>query len=159
MLPNSDSSSIHLPNDWVVQANIKELMYQLSSLQYRCRDGANFSQRHRNNLCMHELYKLFDWEVYRAEQTQSISMSIVEQNLHQKHKDAHDKSTNTQHQLGLDGTIETLFPDPQYTIENTMPLCDTPRLDLYFTPSELITLSLLQISCVHNDPHADIYFV
>ena len=56
--------SFPLPNEWVVKTNIKELLHQLSSIQYRCRDGENFSQRHRNNLCMDKLSKLFDWQVY-----------------------------------------------------------------------------------------------
>ena len=52
--------SFPLPNEWMVKANVKELLHQLSSIQYRCRDGENFSQHHRNNLCMDKLYKLFD---------------------------------------------------------------------------------------------------
>ena len=53
-----------LPNRWTVDVNVKELLQQLSSILYRCRDGANFSKRNRNNLTFDELYKLFDWDVY-----------------------------------------------------------------------------------------------
>ena len=53
-----------LPNWWTVDANVKELLHQLSLILYRCRDGANCSKRNRNNLAFDELYKLFDWDVY-----------------------------------------------------------------------------------------------
>ena len=142
--------SFPLPNEWVVKANVKELLHQLSSIQYRCRDGENFSQHRRNNLCMDELYKLFDWQVYEFEQTQSTATSILERNLHQKHKEAHDTSSITHKLLGKDGEIETLFPDPHYTVETHMPLASMPRLDLYFTPSEFLTLSLLLTMCVEH---------
>ena len=99
---------------------------------------------------MDELYKLFDWHVYQSEQTQSMAMSILERNLHQEHKEDHDTSINTHKLLGKDGTIETLFPDPHYTIKTHMPLSNTPRLDLYFTPSELLTRSLLLTACVEH---------
>ena len=139
-----------LLSEWVVKANVKELLHQLSSIQYRCRDGENFSQRCRNNLCMDELYKLFDWQVYEFEQTQSTATSILERNLHQKHKEAHDTSSIAHKLVGKDGEIETLFPDPHYTVETHMPLASTPRLDLYFTLSELLTLSLLLTACVEH---------
>ena len=57
-----------LPDQWTVNANVKELLHQLSSILYRCKDGANFSKRNRNNLSFDELYKLFDWDVYRCAQ-------------------------------------------------------------------------------------------
>ena len=123
-------------------------MHQLSSIQYRCRDGSNFSHRLRNNLCMQELYKLFNWHVFQAEQAQATATSVLERQLHQTHKDLHITSTDTHKLLGKDGTIETLFPDPHYTIENHMLLVSTHRLDLYFTTSELVTLSLLLTACV-----------
>ena len=67
-----------------MQANVKELLHQLSSIQYRCRDGATFSKRHRNNLNYDELYKLFDWDLYQCDQCQSTSMSILERNFASK---------------------------------------------------------------------------
>ena len=94
---------------------------------------------------MQEFYKLFDWQ---AEQAQATAMSVLERQLHQTHRDLHIDSTDTHKLLGKDGTIETLFPDPHYTTEKHMPLVSTPRLDLYFTPSELMTLSLLLTACV-----------
>ena len=97
---------------------------------------------------MQELYKLFDWHVFQAEQAQATATSVLERQLHQTDKDLHITSTDTHKLLGKDGTIETLFPEPHYTIENYMLLVSTPRLDLYFTPSELVTLSLLLTACV-----------
>ena len=121
-----DDPPIHLPNQWTVKANVRELMHQLSSIQYQCRDGSNFSQHLRNNLCMQELYKLFDWHIFQAEQAQVMATSVLERQLHQTHKDLHITSTDTHKLLGKDGMIETLFPDLHYTIENHMQLVSTP---------------------------------
>ena len=93
-------------------------------------------------------FKLFNWHIFQAEQAQVTATSVLERQLHQTHKDLHIASTDTHKLLGKDSTIETLFPDPHYTIENHMPLVSIPRLDLYFTPSELVTLSLLLTACV-----------
>ena len=139
-----------LPDQWTVNANVKELLHQLSSILYRCRDGANFSKRNRNNLSFDELYKLFDWDVYRCEQHQCTSMSVLERNLHQKHKDTYSQHTQTHKSISKDGVVETLFPDPHYTAETHMPLLTTPQLDLYFTQSELTTVSLLLTACVEH---------
>ena len=46
--------------------------------------------------------------------------------------------------------VETLFPDPHYTAETHMPLSTTPQLDLYFTQSELTTVSLLLTACIEH---------
>ena len=59
-----ETTMMDLPDQWTVNANVTELLHQLSSILYRCRDGANFSKRNRNNLSFDELYKLFDWDVY-----------------------------------------------------------------------------------------------
>ena len=156
-----------LPNRWTVDANVKELLHQLSLILYRCRDSANFSKRNRNNLTFDELYKLFDWDVYRCEQHQCTSTSILERNnkkrshtqldsrkqvinLHQKHKDTYSLHTQMHKSIGKDGVVETLFPDPHYTAETHVPLSTTPRLDLYFTQSELTTVSLLLTACIEH---------
>ena len=97
---------------------------------------------------MQELYKLFDWHVFQSKRAQATATSVLERQLHQTHKDLHIASTDTHKLLGKDSTIETLFPDLYYTIENHILLVSTPRLDLYFTPSELVTLSLLLTACV-----------
>ena len=59
-----ETTNMDLPDQWTVDANVKELLHQLGLILYRCRDGANFSKRNRNNLTFDELYKLFDWDVY-----------------------------------------------------------------------------------------------
>ena len=145
-----ETTMMDLPNWWTVDANVEELLHQLSSILYRCRDSANFSKRNRNNLTFDELYKLFDWDVYRCEQHQCMSTSVLERNLHQKHKDKYSLHTQTHKSIGKDGVVETLFPDPHYTTETHMPLSTTPRLDLYFTQSELTTVSLLLTACVEH---------
>ena len=68
-------------------------------------------------------------------------MSILERNLHQKHKDTYSQHIQTHKSIGKEGVVETLFPDPHYTTETHMPLSTTPQLDLYFTQSELTTVS------------------
>ena len=59
-----ETTTMDLPDQWTVNANVKELLHQLSLILYRCRDCANFSKRNRNNLSFDELYKLFNWDVY-----------------------------------------------------------------------------------------------
>ena len=145
-----ETTTMDLPDQWTVNANVKELLHQLSSVLYRCRDGASFSKKNRNNLSFDELYKLFDWDVYRCEQHQCTSTSILERNLHQKHKDTYSQHTQMHKSIGKDGVVETLFPDPHYTAETHMPLSTTPRLDLYFTQSELTAVSLLLTACVEH---------
>ena len=145
-----ETTTMDLPDQWTVNANVKELLHQLSSILYRCRDGANFSKRNRHNLSFDELYKLFNWDVYRCEQYQCTSMSVLERNLHQKHKDIYSQHTQMHKSIGKDGVVETLFPDPHYTSETHMPLSTTPRLDLYFTQSELTTVSLLLTACIEH---------
>ena len=145
-----ETTMMDLPDQWTVNANVKELLHQLSSILYRCRDGANFSKRNRNNLSFNKLYKLFDWDVYQCEQHQCTSMSVLERNLHQKHKDTYSQHTQTHKSIGKDGVVETLFPDPHYTAETHMPLSTTPQLDLYFTQSKLTTVSLLLTACVEH---------
>ena len=130
-----------LPNQWTVNANVKELLHQLSSILYRCRDGANFSKRNRNNLSFDELYKLFDWDVYRCEQHQCKSTSILERNLHQKHKDTNSQHTQMHKSIGKDSVSR-----PTLYRRNPHAFITTPRLDLYFTQSELTTVSLLLLT-------------
>ena len=96
LLPD-DPPPIRLPNRWTVKANVRELMHQLSSIQYRCRDSSNFSQHLRNNLCMQELYKLFDWHVFQAEQAQAMATSVLERQLHpDTQRSSHRQHRHTQ---------------------------------------------------------------
>ena len=133
-------TSIHLPDNWCVRLNVRELIHQLCSIQYRCQSGSCFSQCHRNNMCLYEMYKLFSWSVYEIEQTQILQTSIKERHLNSVHMDKHIDSSSSHKFLSSDDVIETLFPDPSYTIEKHMPLSTMPRLDLYFTNSELVML-------------------
>ena len=145
-----ETTMMDLPDQWTVDANVKDLLHQLSSILYRCRNGANFSKRNRNNLTFDELYKLFDWDMYRCEQHQCTSTSVLERNLHQKHKVMYSLHTQMHKSISKDDVVEMLFPDPHYTAETHMPLLTTPRQDLYFTQSELTTVSLLLTACVEH---------
>ena len=58
--------------------------------------------------------------------------------------------TQTHKSIGKDGVVETLFPDPHYTAETHMPLSTNPRLDVYFTQSELATVSLLLAAWIEH---------
>ena len=85
------------------------------------------------------------------EQNQMLDTSIVERNLNQQHKDLHKDSSQCKKALSKDGSeviIQISPPDPSYMIETHMPLSKTPRLDLYFTNSELTTISLLAMACI-----------
>ena len=146
--------SLLLPNEvmaggqdqWCAWMNVQELCHQLCSIQFRCRDGSCFSQRNQNSICWSELYKLFDWEVYMMEQM--LDTSIMEQNLNQQHKGLHEDSSRCKKALSSEGIIQIFPPGPSYMIEMHMPLSKTPRLDLYFTNSELTTVSLLAMACI-----------
>ena len=140
--------SIHLPDNWCMHLNVHELIHQLCSIQYRCRNGSCFSQCHRNNMCLKEIYKLFDWPMYKIEQTQMLQTSIKERHLNAVHSDKHVDSSSAHKFLSSDGVIETLFPYLSYMIERHMLLGTTPQLDLYLTNSELVTLSLLSMACI-----------
>ena len=151
--PNNKAAAVG-QQQWCTRMNIQELCHQLCSIQFRCHDGSCFSQRNRNSICWSELYKLFDWDVHAMEQKQILDMSIMEQNLNQQHKDLHKDSSQYKKVLssgsddGEEGIIQIFPPNPSYMIEMHMPLSKTPRLDLYFTNSELTTISLLATACI-----------
>ena len=50
---------------------------------------------------MQELYKLFDWDVFQAEQAQAMAMPVLERQLLQTHRGFHIASTDTHKLLGL----------------------------------------------------------
>ena len=77
-----------------------------------------------------------------------LQTSIKERHLNSVHMDKHMDSSSSHKFLSSDNVVETLFPDPSYTIEKHMPLSTMPQLDLYFTNSELVMLSLLSTACI-----------
>ena len=50
---------------WHVRVNAREFCQQLLFIQYRVRSGDRFDQRQRNELCLTNLYRLFDWDTYK----------------------------------------------------------------------------------------------
>ena len=75
-----------------------------------------------------------------------------ERNLNLLHKESHldahqTKKAISNHEAGM---VQILPPplNPSYMREKHMPLSKTPRLDLYFTHSELTTFSLLAMACM-----------
>ena len=96
--------------------NVRELIHQLCSIQYSCRNGSCFSQCHRNNVCLDKMYKLFDWSMYEIEQTQMLQTSIKERYLNSVHRDKHVDSSSASKFLSSNSVVETLFPDPSYMI-------------------------------------------
>ena len=66
--------------------NVKEFLYQLSSISFRVNCGLSFNVHHRNHFSHNQLFKIFDWSVYSEEQSCVLSVSIKEREL--------NKSTN-----------------------------------------------------------------
>ena len=77
-------------------------------------------------MCLKEMYKLFNWSMYKIEQTQMLQTSIKERYLNAMHRDKHVDSSSAHKFLSSDGVVETLFPDPSYMIERHMPLSMMP---------------------------------
>ena len=67
---------------WHVRVNAQEFCQQLLSIQYRVRSGDRFDQRQRNELCLTNLYRLFDWDTYKEDIANVIKISVHERKLH-----------------------------------------------------------------------------
>ena len=61
---------------WHVRVNAREFCQQLLSIQYRVRSGDRFDQRQRNELCLTNLYRLFDWDTYKEDIANVIKISV-----------------------------------------------------------------------------------
>ena len=115
-----------LPFQWCVQINMQELHHQVCFIQYRCQDDACFSQCHHNNMCLQELYELFDWSIYESEQKQMLCMSVQERNLSLLHNESHLDACQTKKAISNHKVrMVQIFPPPPYTIEKHMPLSKT----------------------------------
>ena len=66
---------------WHVRVNAREFCQQLLSIQYRVRSGDRFDQRQRNELCLTNLYRLFDWDTYKEDIANVIKISVHERKL------------------------------------------------------------------------------
>ena len=66
---------------WHIRVNAREFCQQLLSIQYRVRSGDRFDQRQRNDLCLMNLYRLFDWDTYKEDIANIIKISVHERKL------------------------------------------------------------------------------
>ena len=113
---------------WFVSVNAREFIHQLCSISFRVNSGLNFSQHHRNNLSYNELFKIFDWGVYK-EQNQIITVSISERELNKKHKQKCEESSQariTFNPNDVTTTSVTAREETKYAIEKCMPLKKLP---------------------------------
>ena len=69
---------------WHVRVNAREFCQQLLSIQYRVRSGDRSNQRQRNELCLTNLYRLFDWDTYKEDIANVIKISVHERKLHRR---------------------------------------------------------------------------
>ena len=67
---------------WHIRVNAREFCQQLLSIQYRVRSGDRFDQRQCNDLCLTNLYRLFDWDTYKEDIANVIKISVHERKLH-----------------------------------------------------------------------------
>ena len=66
---------------WHVRVNAREFCQQLLSIQYRVHSGDRFDQRQRNDLCLTNVYRLFDWDTYKEDIANVIKISVHEKKL------------------------------------------------------------------------------
>ena len=147
MILPGEKDGVAWKHRWYARVNVRELCHQLCSIQFRCRDGSCFSQHHRNNIRFNKLYKLLNWCAYEEEQDMMLRTSNEERKLNSSHKENHEQSIQSKRALTNEGIVQ-IYPETQYPIERNMPLSKTLRLDLYFSNSELTTLSLLNVACL-----------
>ena len=102
----------------------------------------------RNNLCIGELSKQFNWGIYSEEHQQSIRVSSRERELNKKHKQESNELAQPTIILNDDDTTIKQSDGTRYHVEKSMPFNKTRRLDLYFNNSELTTSALL--NCAYN---------
>ena len=80
---------------WYVKVNAREFCYQLASINYRVRAGDRFDLRQRNEICFSNLFRMFDWTVYKEDIKNVIDISVHERKLRASPSD----------QLPLDATL------------------------------------------------------
>ena len=66
---------------WHVRVNAREFCQQLLSIQYRVCSGDRFDQRQHNEVCVTNLYRLFDWDMYTEDIANVIKISVHERKL------------------------------------------------------------------------------
>ena len=109
-----------LERGWHIRVNAREFCQQLLSIQYRVRSGDRFNQRQRNELCLTNLYRLFNWDMYKEDIANIIKISVHERKLH--------------------NTSTTM----RYPLEST--LC----LDQFFNHDEITCIALLNLAVFNH---------
>ena len=66
---------------WYVKVNAREFCHQLASINYRVRAGDRFDLRQRNEICLSNLFRMFDWTIYKEDIKNVIAISVHERKL------------------------------------------------------------------------------
>ena len=107
---------------WHIRVNARELCQQLLSIQYRVRSRDRFDQRQRKEVCLMNLYRLFDWETYTEDIANVIKISVHERKLRRSNTSASSR----------------------YPLEST--LC----LDQFFDRDEMTCITLLNLAVFNH---------
>ena len=79
ILPDEDDDA--WLNGWYVSVNAREFCHQLASINYRARSGDRFDLRQRNEVCFSNLFRMFDWSIYKEDIKNVIAISVHERKL------------------------------------------------------------------------------
>ena len=105
---------------WHVRVNAREFCQQLLSIQYRVRSGDKFYQRQRNEVCLTNLYRLFDWDTYTEDIANVIKISVHERKLRNN------------------------------AMSSRYPLESTLRLDQFFDRDKMTCIALLNLAAFNH---------
>ena len=118
ILPDEDDDA--WLNGWYVRVNAREFCHQLASINYRVRSGDRFDLRQRNEVCFSNLFRMFDWGIYKEDIKNVIAISVHERKL---------RASSSVHRPPFDATL---------------------RLDQFFDRDELTAISLLLVASFHH---------
>ena len=80
ILPDDDDEDAW-SSGWYVKVNAREFCHQLASINYRVRAGDRFDSRQRNEICLSNLFRMFDWTIYKEDIKNVIAISVHERKL------------------------------------------------------------------------------
>ena len=120
ILPDEDDDA--WLNGWYVRVNAREFCHQLASINYRVRSGDRFDLRQRNEVCFSNLFRMFDWGIYKEDIKNVIAISVNERKLRAA-------PSSSVHRPPFNATL---------------------RLDQFFDRDELTAISLLLVASFHH---------
>ena len=123
ILPDEDDDA--WLNGWYVSVNAREFCHQLASINYRARSGDRFDLRQRNEVCFSNLFRMFDWSIYKEDIKNVIAISVHERKLR-------------------------AAPSSSSVVRPSPPFNATLRLDQFFDRDELTAISLLLVASFHH---------